>query len=226
VPQLAPRMRLMVPLVDRDQVVADGVIPTMTLPAPSLSTPFARLSPVDDESLALARHLEEKCQGGRVLVQAPFLGEMLRWATSRPIVGGFAERRIVHEAANLFRRPSDPRFWGRAFAAYLVDYNIRCVVMSTPMPVIELRAAVRAPSTYFAQGSGKVRFDLNTIEVTDARPAPGTELMVLRFHPMETLCCRPGCSLATSPVPHDPAGFIAVVGRPRLPKRFVIENTY
>ncbi len=49
---------------------------------------------------------------------------------------------------------------------------------------------------------------------------------MLRFHHMRTLRCRPGCTLLKSPIAHDAVGFITVVGQPKLPRRFVIENVY
>ena len=39
-----------------------------------------------------------------MLVQHWAVGEFLGWATDKPIIGGFPDRRLIHEAANLFRR--------------------------------------------------------------------------------------------------------------------------
>ncbi len=85
---------------------------------------------------------------------------------------------------------------------------------------------VRHKANYFARGSGKVKADLNRIEVSDARPFKGSQALMLRFHHMRTLRCRPNCRLLKSPIAHDAVGFITVVGQPTLPRRFVIENVY
>jgi hypothetical protein len=203
---------------------------------------FKRLYSIDERMLELARYMQRECrEEGRVLVQHWAVGEFLRWATDRPIIGGFPDRRVHHQAANLFRRFEDPRYWGNELADYLVRYHIRYVVVTDPMPPVEGRRdlleprrligphriyRVRHHGTYFLRGTGKVSTGLNRIEVTEVRPAPGTQAVLLSFHHMSTLRCRPGCGVQRSPVPHDPVGFITVVGDPVLPSEFVIENGY
>ena len=62
--------------------------------------------------------------GGRVLVQYGALGEYLRWATDRPVLGGFHDRRMIFQDADLFHfPPEDPRYEA-GFAAYLERYNV------------------------------------------------------------------------------------------------------
>lgn len=207
-----------------------------------LTADIWRLKPVDDVTLALAAYLRLRCPDeGRVLVQKWDMGELLHWASDKPIIGGFPHRRLIHEDANVFRNAEDPRFWGRAFADYLVRYNIRYFIASDPLPTLEARLdllelkivigphriyRVRHFGNYFASGSGKVKTELNRIVVKSAKPARGTQRLVLRFHHMRTLRCSPNCAIEREPVPQDRAGFIAVKGQPTLPSEFVIENRY
>jgi len=75
-----------------------------------------RLLPVDDNAVELADFIREQClEPGRILVQKWEVGEFLYWATGKPVIGGFPDRRLIHEAANVFRRPDDKRYWGRKF---------------------------------------------------------------------------------------------------------------
>ena len=241
IPELAPSAKLPPIVVHRA-----AAAPTSTLPSerkdPDWLPQGWRLRGVSDAMMQLAAYVRSECrEEGRILVQHWAIAEFLGWATDRPIIGGFPDRRLIHEAANLLRRPTDPRFHGKELADYLVRYNIRYFITTDPVPAIESRRDLMVPmkllfpnriyrvrhsATYVARGRGKVRAALNRIEVTDARPAPGTQAMLLRFHYMGSLRCRPHCDLLKTPIPHDPAGFITVVGRPRLPDRFVIEQHY
>ncbi len=204
--------------------------------------PF-RLFPVVDAYVDLAAHLRQNCaEDGRILVQQWPVAEYLRAALDRPVIGGFPDRRTIHEDANLFRRHEDPRALGRALPDYLVRYNVRYLVMTGLYnPILESRKElleapqmvgifrvyrVRHLGNYVALGSGKVRASLNRIEVTGARPYGKTQTMVLRFHHLETLTCSPGCKVERAPVEGDRAGFIRVVGRPTLPSSFVVQHQY
>ena len=192
---------------------------------------------------SLANYLRRDCtEEGRILVQEWPVGEYLRWALDRPIIGGFPDRRTIHEAANVMRRPFDPRLRGAALAHYLVRYNVRYVVVSgLYVPALEARRELLEPrkrlglyrvyrvrhfGNYFQRGKGKLRAGLNRIEVRDAQPHPGTQELVLRFHHLRTLRCAPGCRVERAPVDGDTAGFIRVVGAPRLARRLVISNGY
>ena len=204
--------------------------------------PF-RLFAVVDRYVTLASHLRKNCtEDGRILVQEWPVAEYLRAALDRPIIGGFPDRRTIHEDANLFMRPGDPRIQGRKLADYLVRYNVRYLVMTGPYnPFLESRKElleaprlagpfrtyrVRHLGNYVAHGKGKVKAELNRIQVTGASPRVGTQELVLRFHHLETLTCRPGCKVERAPVKGDRAGFIKVVGQPRLPASFVVEHRY
>ncbi|MEZ4453563.1 MAG: hypothetical protein R3B09_29175 [Nannocystaceae bacterium] len=202
-----------------------------------------RTPPLPDEYRALAATIDALPGDGRVLVGLWPVGEFLRWASRRPVIGGFPDRRVAHEAANIFRlRPEETRHQGAAFGDYLERYHIEYVVFSPPYyPELEARRDllepvrvvgghkifhVRRPSTYFAEGQGRVSASLGRIEVHDAAPAPGTESLVLRFHAMEVLRCRPNCRLEVAPIPDDPVGFLRVVGEPTLPRDLVIEQVW
>jgi hypothetical protein len=202
-----------------------------------------RLTPVPPDYQEVRRRLLRHCrQQGRVLVQRWPLAEYLRWSTDRPIIGGFPDRRTIHEDANLFRYPDDPRREGQALSSYLVQYNVRYLLMSghyvprlesrkdlldPPMIIGQHRIYhVRHRGTYFASGAGQLRAGLNRIVVSGARPAAGTQQLVLRFHHLGTLRCRPGCAVVRHPVPGNRAGFIRIEGRPTLPSQFVVENLY
>ena len=201
-----------------------------------------RLLPVDESSMGLAEFIREQCtEPGRILVQKWEVGEFLYWATGKPVIGGFPDRRLIHEAANLVRRPTDKRYWGHQFSDYLERYNIRYLVVTTPIPILEQRDDVlevikrvgghrvyrtRHEGDFFQRGSGSVKAGLNRIEVSQAEPHPGTEAVTLRFHFMSTLRCRPDCSVSQAPVADDPVGFITVTGNSELPREFVVEHIY
>lgn len=201
-----------------------------------------RLLPTDGSLMALSTYVREQCTTpGRILVQSWPVGEHLYWATGKPVIGGFPERRQIHEAANLFHDPTDKHFCGQEFADYLVRYNIRYLVVTDAIPVLERRLGLlelekligphrvyrtRHQGNYFQRGSGTVKAGLNRIEVTEAEPHPGTEELILRFHHMSTLRCRPNCLVRKAPLADDPAGFITVVGNPELPLELVVEHVY
>jgi len=203
--------------------------------------PFRHQATPDDFKQLSSYIKEELKEPGRVLVEYWVLGEYLRWATARQILGGFPDRRMVHQAANIFRHLPDPRHKGQALADYLVRYNVRYVVVTVPHPAVEKRPElmtlvqviglhriyrVRHLGDEFEAGSGRITASLNRLVIEDARPAEDTQMLQIRYHYMDTLRCSPGCRLERVSLPHDEAGFIKVVGQPRLPRRVVIENGY
>lgn len=210
------------------------------------SLPSARLGGVVDDFKAVTTWLNGQPDRGRVLVQYAPLGEYLRWATDRPIIGGFHDRRQIFQEADIFYFTTDDPRYADGFDDYLARYNIAYVVMTYPyMPEIERRSdsltaggilggihrvyTVKRAGTYFAEGSGRVTADLNRLAVTDARPAPGTQALVLRFHHMQELRCRAAegqCRVEKAPLPGDAAGFVRVVGEPTLPREFTVELVY
>ena len=171
---------------------------------------------------------------GRWLVEWWALGERLAWATDAQVIGGFREYNLAHSDANWFRRyPDGAAPDAEAFERYLEQYNVRWVVVSNPVPALESRTDLlnlehevfgtriyrtREPSSFFLDGGpGEVTASLDRIEVRGSR---GGDL-VLRYHFLETLRCRPDCSLYRAEAPGDRVGFIGVRGAPR---DFVIEN--
>ncbi len=222
-------------------------------PVPPLTSPAARmlqsgrLTAVADDFGAVRDWLLAQPDTGRVLVHSGALGEYLRWATDRPVLGGFHDRRMIFQAADLFYFPLDDARYDAGLAEYLERYNVAYVVMSYPhLPAIERRTEllapagiqggqhrvyrVKRPSGYFEAGSGRVSAELNRIAVTGARPAPGTQALTLRFHHMDELRCRASgsgeCRVERAEVPGDRAGFVRVVGEPTLPEKFVLELVY
>lgn len=210
------------------------------------SMPSARLGGVLEDYEAVATWLEGQPNSGRVLVQQGPLGEYLRWATDRPILGGFHDRRMIFQDANLFYfKEGDPRYTS-GFADYLERYGVAYVVMTFPyMADIERRNdllapagihggvhrvyTVRRPSSYFMTGAGQVEAGLNRITVRDAVAAADGRSLTLRFHWMAELRCRSregACRVEREEVAGDTAGFIRVVGEPALPRSFTIEMEY
>ena len=201
-----------------------------------------RLPGLDEPMRELATTLDELPGDGRVLAQLWLVGEYLRGAIERPVIGGFPDRRVIHEAANIFRlRPDEPRYHGDALATYLADYHVDYIVFSYPyFPEIEARRdllepvraigqhkifRVRRPTSYIRGGRGEVDAGFNRIDVREAHADDGRSL-VLRFHYMEGMVCSPGCRVDREPVPHDPVGFIRVTGEPTLPANFTVERLF
>ncbi len=230
--------------------------PVATAPQPTSENPrgltpvmhsfYLRHDPIPKSYRLIADYLDKECTDeGRVLVWWWVMAEYLRWATDKPIIGGFPDRRMKHEAANIFRYMPDPRSKDvRSFADYLVRYNIRYMVVSSPLRIKEERFTrlmnvkkvfgiggarvyrIRHRADYFMRGKGKVTASLNRIQVRDAVPEEGTQRVILRFHHMRTLGCSPGCRVLKAPISYDQVGFIGVEGTPTLPKNFVVENNY
>lgn len=208
--------------------------------------PSMRLRPISDDFQEVAAWVAAQPDDGRVLVHYWALGEYLRWATDRPILGGFPDRRTIHEQANLFHWTDSDERYGEGLERYLQTFNVAYVLMSVPhIPAIERRLdlleprgivggryrayRVRRPTGYVVGGSAEVKAGLGRLAVSAAKPAPGTEALVLRFHWLAELRCRSGvpnvdCRVEREPVEGDEAGFIRVVGAPTLPAEFVVEQ--
>lgn len=228
------------------------VVPELSPVAPltgqaARNLPSARLGGVVDDFKAVVTWLKGQPDRGRVLVQYASLGEYLRWATDRQILGGFHDRRQIFQEADIFYFPiEDPRFT-TGLADYLERYNVSHVVMTYPyLPEIERRSdllaaggivggihrvyTVKRGGSYFATGSGRVEAALNRITVHDASPAPGTQSLTLRFHHMQELQCRAAaggaCRVEKAELAEDAAGFVRVVGEPTLPREFTVELVY
>jgi hypothetical protein len=180
--------------------------------------------------------LEQHLRGrGRVVVENLMLGEYLAATSRLPLLGGFRQRSFPHGDAHLFRLNDEGYLAGAELRRYLERYAVRYVVLLDPKRRLErrkdllvLRTAIgfvriyetRIDPSYFLHGSGTVVDQaFNRIAVDEASGAE----VVLRFHWMETLRCRPGCRVERYPVSGDRVGFIRVE---RPPRRFEIYNSY
>ena len=121
-----------------------------------------------------------------------------------------------------------------ALARYLEEYAVGAVVTKGDAPAFDGRPdlldlttrvgpfrvyRVKHASSYVAEGSGRVEQQLNSLRVSDARG----KTVVLRFHFMETLRCRPNCTVTRAAADRDPVGFVAVNAPP---SSFEIYNAY
>jgi hypothetical protein len=180
----------------------------------------------------LAKNLEGR---GRVVVQDFMMGEYLASSSNLPVLGGLRERAVGHADAHLFRRDREGKLPGDELRRYFERYAVRYVVVSQVKRHLEWRKELLtfrkliegtriyettiAPS-YFMRGTGRIAEQSFNRIVVDR--AEGAEV-VIRFHWMETLRCRPGCRLERFPVEGDRVGFIRV---PDPPARFEIYNSY
>jgi hypothetical protein len=195
-----------------------------------------RLDAAGPAPRAVQAWLEENHGGrGRVVVQPWVLGEYLAAATSLPLLGGIEQRNIQQGDAHLFRRAKDGDLPAAELARYLTTYAVGWVVvvgrripLEDRLELFEPVATVaehriyrtRAEPSWFLRGEGRlVEQSLNRLRVEDAR---GPEV-VLRFHWLESLACKPGCSVERFAVAGDRVGFIRV---PAPPARFEIYNAY
>jgi len=176
-----------------------------------------------------------KPSDGRVAVQQFMLGEYLAASSSLPMLSGIEQRSIYHGDAYLFRLNEEGVLPGKQLLDYLERYAVKYVVVTQVLPKLEWRkdalvfrklvGAIRIYETrirpsYFMRGTGRVvHQELNRIVVEDAA---GPEV-VLRFHWLETLRCRPGCQIEQFDVKGDRVGFIRIKSPPR---RFEIYNSY
>jgi hypothetical protein len=180
--------------------------------------------------------LEKNLNGkGRVLVQEYMLGEYLAATSDLPILGGLIQRSFPHGDAHLFRHSREGDLPGDLLKDYLERYAVRYVVVSELVRKLEWRKDLltfrqfigpiriyetKISPSYFLKGKGRIEKQaFNKIEVEDAE---GDEV-VIRFHWMETLRCRPECKVERYRIPGDRVGFIQVKNPPR---KFEIYNSY
>jgi hypothetical protein len=191
----------------------------------------------------LARFLNEQDDGqGRVLVEWHVLAEHLAWRTRTQILGGF-ERNEQHTSANLFYHDPEGLLPPAELKRYFETYAVKWVIF-TYKRRLEGRRDILEPMggippydekgvprhrvyrtkidvSYFAENRGHVTVDYNVIRVAGTNPRAD---VVLRFHFLETLVCKPGCSLVKEPLAGDPVGFIRVPAP--HPAKFAIVNSY
>jgi hypothetical protein len=195
-----------------------------------------RRSPPPEDFTLVAEWLDENDDGrGRVLVQAPFLGEHLVWKTRSSIIGGFTARNMAHSMANVFRWDVDVSDIPEdELLSYFETYAIKWVVVThdsslkygtafrrvfqgSENDILELAR----PVSFFEEGTGRVVASLNRIQVSSSPP---DEDLVLRFHWLRTMGCMPDCTIRREQMESDPVGFIRVPAP--HPAEFVIKNTY
>jgi hypothetical protein len=199
--------------------------------------PFAaRLAPGSDESRRLREWLNDHHgDRGRIVVQPWVLGEYLAATSRLPLLGGLEQRNVWQGDAHLFRRAKDGNLPGDALAEYFKTYAVGWVVLAGKHGPLDYRTdvlvpvevvadhrvyKVKAEPSYFLAGNGRVASQaLNSVKVEEAS---GPEV-VLRFHWLESLACRPNCRVERYPIEGDRVGFIRV---PTPPPSFEIYNVY
>ncbi len=172
---------------------------------------------------------------GRIVVASWPLGEYLAASTPLPILGGIEERNVPHVDAHLFRIKAGGDLPGKELPAYFTRYAVGYLIMGGRFFPLDFRRDALAPlqvvdgfriyktriqPDYFLEGKGHILSQsLNRIDVDHAE---GKDV-VLRFHWMDTLRCRPNCKVERFTVAHDRVGFIRI---PDPPPRFEIYNSY
>jgi len=137
--------------------------------------------------------------------------------------------------AHLFRSTASDALDGPKLADYLERYAVGFAVVSGDFGILDSRPDLLEPvqavdkhriyrtrrePSYFLRGNGRIEHQsLNRVSVADVS---GDEV-VLRFHWMETLGCRPACRVERVAVPGDRVGFVRIASPPR---RFEIFNGY
>ncbi|HEX3598232.1 MAG TPA: hypothetical protein VHU80_24160 [Polyangiaceae bacterium] len=199
--------------------------------------PFMGHTPPPDDYVRVAKTLSAiAADTGRVASLDWVLGEYLATFAELPTLGGIAERNVPQVAAHPLRHDLTPAHPGDdPVAAYLREYAVAAVVTKGDAAAFDGRDdlleqvasvgpfrvyRVRRPTSYFAVGTGRVVVQrTNTLRVADAA---GSEI-VLRFHFMETLRCKPDCAIFRAPAERDSVGFIGVRDPPAA---FEIFNAY
>ncbi|HMR05334.1 MAG TPA: hypothetical protein PKA88_06140 [Polyangiaceae bacterium] len=188
------------------------------------------------EQEAVRDFLRAAHQGrGRVVTNDWVLGEYLVVAANVPVLGGITERNVPHVDAHLFRREKEGNIGQQALRDYFRDYAVGFVILGGDHGPVDARRDLLEPvknvmgyrvyrtreePSYFAQGAGRVREQrVNHIFLQDVT-GPS---VVLRFHFMESLACRPDCKIERAEIPGDRVGFIRV---DRPPTSFEIYNAY
>lgn len=175
---------------------------------------------------------------GRFLVEGWTWGEQLTWKTDAQILGGFIWRNLEHSWANFFRTRPQGIAPTPELVRYLQDWGVRWVIVGTPpehapwwdrIPVLERVAyfdpfriyRVRVSTSLFVENHGRVQAETNRIAVSGTDP---TEDVVLRYHWLGTLSCRPDCRLERERAAPTKVGFLRIPAP--HPADFEIINTY
>lgn len=175
---------------------------------------------------------------GRFLVEGWHWGEQLAWKTDAQIMGGFVWRNLDHSWSNFFRRRPQGIAHPKEFRAYLERYAVKWVIVASARSrtpwwdmnphlehVVDVNGfriyAVIEPVSLLLHSPGQVQASVNQLVVTGTRPE---QKLMLRYHWMETLRCRPDCTLERVELQDDPVGFIKIPAP--HPADFEVYNAY
>jgi len=188
---------------------------------PPMSFRMTAAAPHELATMDMVKKLDDG--SGRFLIEWWSTGEQLAGRTDAQVLGGFREINLAHSDSNFFRiQPEDAPPDPEKFRAYLEAFNVKWVALMRPWPQLEsvleptpLPYArwfrVKRPSGWFIPpGPGTVKASNDRLEV---RGSKGGSL-TLRYHYLETLVCRPGCSVRKVDTPHTRVGFIGVDNAP------------
>ncbi len=187
----------------------------------------------------LVQWVEEHDDGkGRFLVEGWWVGEHLAWRTDAQILGGFIWRNLEHSWANLFRKRPQGIVAPAEFHRYVRTYAVKWVIVTSPPflapwwdlnPKLEKVATVGTFRVYktkqktdlVARGGGRVRAKTNLLSVRGSDPDAD---VILRYHWLETLACKPDCTVERHELDMDKVGFVRVPAP--HPANFRVFNTY
>lgn len=207
----------------------------VAVPAPR---PMRHVKPPREAALLRGwlEHHNPLGRDGRVVVEDYMLGEYLAATSRLPILGGLVQRSIPQADSHLFRLQRDGALPDDKLRAYFERWAVRFVVVSNIKQQLEwnkrllrfrqligthrIYETTIRPS-YFLEGEGQVVEQVfNRLRVMTK--GNGSDV-VLRFHWLETLACRPGCTVEREPVKGARVGFIRIN---KAPARFEIYNSY
>ena len=218
------------------QVLAGGKPVVMSTTGHAFAPGFRYVRVGDFEGLT--RTVESRDDGLRWLVEKDEVGEGLMARTDVQVLGGFLFRNLSHADANWFRTaPPAPPYDVAAFTRYLQTYAVGWIVVEREemspwwdqFPKLWVRDRLTdrqviyrvVRPTRLLDGPGTVETSVNRIEVRGTDPARD---VLLRFHWMETLRCRPDCAIERASVPGDSVGFMRIPAG--HPADFVVEHHY
>jgi len=172
---------------------------------------------------------------GRFLVESWSIGEFLLSRTKAQILGGFRERNLDHNAANLFRHSPKGDLPQEDLEKYLTQYAVQWIIVTSLIPTLESSPLLefkhrigphriyktQIPVSLVHEGTGNVKASLNRIDVTESDP---NQNVVLRYHWLETLVCEPDCKVERAHLDDNLVGFIRIPAK--HPESFSIINRY
>lgn len=218
VPDLVPRHKKPLPLAP------PNVSGPLELGAQGWPEPYVYRHAPDVLFPAIEDFVKKRDDGrGRWLVEWWMTGEQLAGRTDAQILGGFREINLAHSDANFFRvHPEDQPVEPEAFRRYLETFNVQWVVLVKRWPSLEARRDLLEPvpgplgglffrtkiplNWFLPAGPGVVKASNDRIAVQGSTGGS----LVLKYHWLETLRCRPGCTVRRVPVQGTRVGFVGV----------------